>query len=56
MRPQAFYKQAATLLKPFYKLQGKEFLKDLQGSLEGIGLKKFAETVELAAEELEAEQ
>jgi len=56
MRPQAFYKQAATVLKPFYKLQGKEFLIGLQESLESIGLENHAEAVQLAAEKLEAEQ
>lgn len=55
INPQAFYRQVALLLKPFYMLQGPEFLEDLEKDLNRLGLQKYAKTVKLARQHLEEE-
>lgn len=54
IRPQAWYKQLASVLKPFYDYRGKEFFQDLEEELENLGLDNYAEAVKLACNHLEA--
>lgn len=54
VQPQAWYKQLASVLKPFYDYKGEEFLHDLEAELENLGLDNYAEAVNLACIHLEA--
>jgi len=54
IQPQAWYKQTASMLKPFYDYKGPEFLENLEDELNRLGLDNYAETVKLARNHLEA--
>jgi hypothetical protein len=55
IEPEAWHRQVALLLKPFYKVQGPEFLIELEEELNRFGLQKYGETVKLARKHLEQE-